>query len=128
MELLGTKSTSLKSPIFECVLCQYKTGNKRDFNKHLSTAKHLRNKNGSIKTTKQKSQKYSCEICNYITDNKSNYNKHVSTSRHLLSTFTTKQKSQLDNVCDICGNTNKSVMSLTKKIILSFKLIMSLLK
>ena len=58
MELLGTKSTSLKSQNYECKICQYKTGNKNDFKKHLVTAKHLRNKNGSLQTTNKKSQKY----------------------------------------------------------------------
>lgn len=37
-----------KNPKFYCECCQFKTNNKKDFSKHLSTAKHQKNENGSI--------------------------------------------------------------------------------
>jgi hypothetical protein len=35
--------------MFFCEICKYKTGNKKDYNKHLSTAKHINRTNGTAK-------------------------------------------------------------------------------
>ena len=46
---------------FSCELCLYDTSNKKDYNKHLSTAKHLNNMSGYTKSPKKD---YLCGICN----------------------------------------------------------------
>jgi hypothetical protein len=46
MEQIETKK-SKKIPCFFCEKCEYKTGNKKDFNKHLTTSKH---KNETVET------------------------------------------------------------------------------
>jgi hypothetical protein len=52
-----------KSPkipkIFECQCCNYNTSNKKDYNKHLLTAKHKKETDGNIKNPY-----YICEFCN----------------------------------------------------------------
>lgn len=54
---------------FYCELCKYKTDNKKDFSKHLSTLKHLNNVDSNELTTpnSQKIPKiYKCKYCNKI--------------------------------------------------------------
>ena len=54
---------------FYCELCEYKTNNKKDLSKHLSTLKHLNNVNCNALTTpnSQKIPKiYKCNHCNKI--------------------------------------------------------------
>ena len=49
-----------KSPSgFVCEICDYHTSNKKDYNKHLSTAKHLANTLGN-----DKSPNNTCDVCN----------------------------------------------------------------
>ena len=45
---------------FECIKCNFKTSNKKDYNRHLLTRKHNMEANGSIK----KPQTYLCSFCN----------------------------------------------------------------
>jgi len=65
---------------YECIKCQYITGNKTDYEKHLMTSKHKK----LLKLSKnpQKIAMYSCEKCDYFTDNKTNYEKHLTTGKH----------------------------------------------
>lgn len=46
--------------LFHCETCDYNTSNKKDYNKHCSTAKHQNGKNGN-KMEINKSPNYSCE-------------------------------------------------------------------
>ena len=39
---------SPKIPNFECIICNLKTGNKKDFNKHNLTAKHIKKVSGDV--------------------------------------------------------------------------------
>ena len=50
-----------KSPKFECFECGTKTNNKKDYAKHLMTAKHAKNANGD--GGDQKSPYFQCEKC-----------------------------------------------------------------
>ena len=59
--------TTKKSPIFSCENCCYNTGNKKDYSKHLLTAKHikksqiLQKSHHDNSSTYDKINKYSCE-------------------------------------------------------------------
>jgi hypothetical protein len=95
---------------YECIHCNFITNNKYDYNRHLSTIKHLEKckieqKNKTeinqimILTDKkrEKTQKnakkrikiekqlisYECIDCNFMTNNKYDYNRHLSTIKHL---------------------------------------------
>jgi len=56
-----TKKVPKIPNIFSCGLCLYDTSNKKDYNKHLSTAKHLNNASDYIKSPKKD---YMCGTCN----------------------------------------------------------------
>jgi hypothetical protein len=69
---------SLKIPKnFGCNFCDYYTSNKKDYDKHLLTSKHKKNRNGSIKEVKEvnKSQIFDC-ICGKICKTHSGMWKH----------------------------------------------------
>jgi len=67
-----------KNPILECEICNYITYNKKDFNKHILTRKHLNNIKSTEKneivanevttgdTISQKSQEHKCMSCNKV--------------------------------------------------------------
>jgi len=65
-----------KSPkipkIFECRCCNYNTSNKKDYNKHLLTAKHKKEADGSI----NKPLYYICEFCEKQYKSRGSYWKH----------------------------------------------------
>ncbi len=55
---------SIKSPkIFSCNFCHYECSNKHDYEKHLTTRKHLGNTLGNIKIV---NMNFTCKICNKI--------------------------------------------------------------
>ena len=45
MEIQKSQKSQKNKIIYECIICHYITGNKNDYNKHLSTAKHIKNEN-----------------------------------------------------------------------------------
>jgi len=58
-----------KSPIlptiFNCKICDYNTSNKKDYNKHLLTRKHMnRTKMNNLEPSDHVQHKYICKICN----------------------------------------------------------------
>ncbi len=58
--------------IFECKCCNYNTSNKKDYNKHLLTAKHKKEADGSI----NKPRYYICEFCEKQYKSRGSYWKH----------------------------------------------------
>ncbi len=62
------KKSLPKTPKYFCEKCQYKTNNKKDFSKHLLTAKHknLTNFNKNLTENSNKSQDNQCQYCNKI--------------------------------------------------------------
>jgi hypothetical protein len=57
--------------IYECCFCNIKTHNKKDYNKHILTKKHLKNAdltafNKSLTKNPQNSQQHNCDFCNKI--------------------------------------------------------------
>jgi len=58
--------------IFECKCCNYNTSNKKDYNKHLLTAKHKKEADGSI----NKPRYYICEFCEKQYKSRGSFWKH----------------------------------------------------
>ena len=107
-----------KNPQFFCEYCKYITSNKKDYAKHLSTAKH---QNGSILEVKnpQKSPKFECECGRQFVT-------HSGMWKH-------KQKcgdhNGTNNIIDILVNENKTLKELMIEQNQDFKtLIMELVK
>ena len=48
MEAIGNISTPKKPHIFSCEQCNIKTRNKKDFNRHLLTARHIKETPGNL--------------------------------------------------------------------------------
>jgi hypothetical protein len=95
-----------KQPIllkFECINCDYITYNKKDYNRHILTQKHLKGVNGELKenfSIQEISPKYHCPQCNYTTNKHSNFITHESTKKH---TARLNNQQQNNNQCDICN-------------------------
>ena len=77
METQETQKTQ-KNPKYSCEICDYHSGNKKDYNKHILTRKHTNNTQNGVLETKnpKKSQKYTCEFCQYEYKSRSGLYKH----------------------------------------------------
>ena len=63
---MATEKTQKNSSQYLCNFCDFKTCNKNDYTRHLSTGKHLRNKNATFSNKKilKKQEIYLCKNCN----------------------------------------------------------------
>ena len=66
--------TTKKTYKFSCEICMYKCDNKFNYNKHLSTPKHLK-----LKSEIEKTQQYTCTNCNNSYKHKPSLYKHKRT-------------------------------------------------
>ena len=73
---------------FSCEKCDYTTSNKKDYNKHLSTAKHL---NNALDNAICPQKKYVCENCN------KNYNSRYGLWSHKKRCFTIINEAETEN-------------------------------
>ena len=79
---------------FSCKKCAFFTNNKRDYNRHIKTLKHLNQ------------GEYSCNKCIFITLNKKDYDRHLKSKKH---------KSKMNEyVCEICNKNYKYMSGLCK--------------
>jgi hypothetical protein len=111
-----------KKPQFCCENCDFITNNKKDFNKHLTTSKHMRNSQNSgddtndtkmiHKTPKnpkkpkkkpQKTQIFFCENCDFNSNNNKDFNKHIITSKHI--------KNSQNNIKITCDLSKKNIFT-----------------
>ena len=65
---------------YNCVICDYHTSSKSNFEKHLNTKKHL-NQNPPKKS--ETMSLFECIPCKYKTTDKSNYERHLKNIKHL---------------------------------------------
>jgi len=71
---METKKNPKKPKIFECIKCNFISSSKQDFNRHLSTRKHLME---TVETQKnQKTTQFICDICGKTYKNRSGLWKH----------------------------------------------------
>jgi hypothetical protein len=63
---------------FCCIKCNYNTQSKKDYDKHLTTAKHL----NLGENRKNRKTDFECIFCNYQTINRYDYDKHLKTAKH----------------------------------------------
>ena len=99
-------------PKYVCIKCDYNTSKQSDFNKHISTRKHLENSleiNGNEKEFAI-IENFTCLECNYTTNIKSNYDKHLLTEKHKKN-VNGKQREKKKEIKHICLQCNKEYMN-----------------
>uniref|UniRef100_A0A6C0IND6 C2H2-type domain-containing protein n=1 Tax=viral metagenome TaxID=1070528 RepID=A0A6C0IND6_9ZZZZ len=69
---MEAKKTQKTPKIFECIVCNFISCNKKDYHRHLLTAKHTKEANGSTK----KPLTYMCEFCNKCYRSRGSFWKH----------------------------------------------------
>jgi len=81
-----------------CSMCNYTTGYKNDYARHLLSNKH---KKREQEKARENPEKFGCDICQYYTTNKYLYNKHTSSTRHKTKVY--DREHQIDqNQCEGC--------------------------
>jgi hypothetical protein len=94
-----TTENPQKIPKFNCDKCEYITCNKKDFSKHLSTAKHIRNTSAEISIKKSQHEQI-CANCNKSYHNRSGlwrHNKKCKVSENHETIKNTDNKDELIN-------------------------------
>jgi len=95
---METKKTR-KSPVeFYCELCNFKCSHKRDYNRHLSTAKHKWKSDGN-NGNKKSAQVFQCDICDKRFKTNSGLWKHAQKCRQTMMNVvvsTTNESSDID--------------------------------
>jgi len=108
---MDTKNLNNLIKIYSCEKCDYKTSNKYNFNRHISTAKC----SISTKNMSKNVEKFECNKCDYNTVNKFSYNKHLLTVKHNMDT---KREKIIDNGEEVykcnCGKKYKYSQGLSK--------------
>jgi hypothetical protein len=102
-----------KNPkIFECKICNFITSNKKDYNRHLLTRKHVKEANGSNFYPKKPLTKmvYNCEFCNKEYRSRGSLWKH---ERNCSKIPNEEMKNESINVAEL--NTTDSIMELIKQ-------------
>ena len=88
-----------KSPVeFHCELCNFKCSHKRDYNRHLSTAKHKWKSDGN-NGNKKSAQVFQCDICDKRFKTNSGLWKHAQKCRQTMMNVvvsTTNESSDID--------------------------------
>ena len=108
------------SPSFSCELCKTITSNKKDYNKHLLTRKHVANANPQ-QVFSQKSPTLECGHCNKLYESRSGLWRHMKTCnttskeppqedvKSLTSLVLELMKSNTElqkQLVDVCKNSN----------------------
>ena len=65
-----------KSERYTCVPCNYKTGRKDNYNRHIQSVRHL-------DKIYEKEKNYTCSLCNFKCNKKTNYNIHLTSNKHI---------------------------------------------
>ena len=82
---------------YNCSLCNFNTSDKKDYNRHLLTRKHITN----IKMRGKPDVKYTCEKCKYVTCDKSKYNRHLLSKKH--NKIPKPENTNYKYICSLCN-------------------------
>ena len=80
-----------------CIYCDYSTDNQLNFERHLSSEKHRKNKE---ELDPLETSEYYCKKCNYETYNKHHFKKHLESKKHKSKFFINEDNKY---VCDVCN-------------------------
>jgi hypothetical protein len=78
---MATEKTQKNSTIYSCDFCHFFTSNKNDYNRHISTQKHIRNQSATFSNHEatKKTHQHICCNCNKIYQDKSGLWRHKKT-------------------------------------------------
>ena len=111
------KTQKNKNKKFFCEACSFGSNNKNDFNRHISTTKHLRLTDASFTLTKKTHLKNKCEICNKVFNHRQSLFRHKKTCKATIGGFPKVSKSfqKVSNeyFCE-CGKIYKSKSGIYK--------------
>lgn len=97
MDLTPNDKNIEKEPcLFLCEICDYTTGYKKDYNRHLLSKKHK--KKEAENEPENTTCIYSCDTCDFKTIYKYNYSAHMSSKKHLYNSNLNNSSNQ----CVIC--------------------------
>jgi hypothetical protein len=118
MKKSPTNSAFLKMKKFSCIPCYYFSNNKKDFNKHLSTTKHLRLTSTDAATAKKIPPFFWCETCGKKYKHRQSLFNHKKICKNADGKLAKLAKKLAKNVdskfkCE-CGKSYKHASSLSK--------------
>ena len=99
------------SKLFVCVLCNYETTRRYNYNKHTKSDTHINAENIEIKR-KIGQLSFNCYHCNYTTIRKHDYEKHFYTKKHIIKT----QKTQKENIQTFLEKQDMKIDSIKEEI------------
>lgn len=104
-KICGNKSDEIlckKSDVglYICEMCDYTTGYKNDYARHMLSNKHKKKTSDRI-CVENDTTVFVCDICNYTTENKYVYNKHITSVRHKNRIRDTTRRLRT-NECENC--------------------------
>ena len=76
---MATKKTQKNSQEYYCKICDFITSNKNDFNRHLTTQKHIRNglaTYSNILSTEKTPNAFKCDECQKLYQDRSGLWRH----------------------------------------------------
>jgi len=77
------EKTSLKTSNYECVTCAFICSAKSKYDRHLTTAKHLKMVIQADNSEKPLGELFKCIACNFMCKYKSDYDRHMLTDKHI---------------------------------------------
>ena len=92
---------------YNCIVCDFITSNKYNYNKHIMTLKHKINEDKALLEINGnsnfvcKNASYDCSICNFYSKNKTNYDKHLLTEKHKKNIF--GENKEVKYICSQCN-------------------------
>ena len=105
------KTQNYKNKKFFCEACSFGSNNKNDFNRHISTTKHLKLTDASFKLTKKTHCKNKCGKCNRVFNHRQSLFRHkkncISSLYESPKVSKSLQKVSNEYICE-CGKKYKS--------------------
>ena len=106
-----------KNPTYICEKCQYKTNNKKDFNKHSNTQKHLleTKMNPNVPKIPLLSNKYQCVTCNVQFNSRTTFWRHKQTCDQHVHTDLSKKDDLIEYLIKENSEFKNLILELIKK-------------
>jgi len=109
----------LKGSEYECTICAFTCSAKSKYDRHLSTARHLKLSKKAEKSEKPIEELFRCVACNFVCSYKSKYDRHMITDKHITNVISNKSAQKAEKAAQkaeesstsyscVCGKTYAS--------------------